>query len=256
MTLSPNDPRHGQHAGSVAGCRETCCRLARRRYDKQLAMRKMHGLPTYVDPTAATEHVEALVAAGMQRSDIAAASGVAIETVTRIQRQDVILASTEAALLAVTAQPGVNCWPALPAIRRLRALVALGHPCTALGEWVQMGPTQLSMMLNDTRGWETVTPEVWARIADAYDQMSMTPGTSRRSLTKAASRGWVPPLAWDDIDTDPAPTGVRESDELTRRRVTRADLDQHACPRCGVMRQARTSDALCIDCRVVEDVAS
>lgn len=149
--------------------------------------------------------------------------------------------------------------PAIGSRRRIQALQALGYGRDRISRELGYNDGGSIAYLMTPKA-ETVTRAVERKIVAVYDRLAMLPpptgAGAQRARTWAKRFGYAPPLAWDDIDTDPAPTGVRESDELTRRRVTRADLDQHACPRCGVMRQARTSDALCIDCRVVEEVAS
>ena len=75
----------------------------------------------------------------------------------------------------------------------------------------------------DTLWWGTFNDPAKSKIAGKVAATRFPLGPDRAK-----------PFAWDDIDTDPAPTGVRESDELTRRRVTRADLDQQPHDRVAV----------------------
>lgn len=90
--------------------------------------------------------------------------------------------------------------------RRIRALVALGWSYLDLGG--QLGVSQQSVwQIANRRG--TVRATTAQRIAALYDQLSMTPAPPGKSAsysrTVARKHGWLPPLAWDDIDTDPEP---------------------------------------------------
>jgi hypothetical protein len=83
--------------------------------------------------------------------------------------------------------------PAHGVHRRIQALHSIG--------WTrhQMQPhlsTRLSAMLTQDR----VRPATWRQVAAMYDLLHMTPGPSAESRKRAARAGWVPPLAWDDID--------------------------------------------------------
>lgn len=89
--------------------------------------------------------------------------------------------------------------------RRIRALMALGWTMQEIG--ARCG--------HPNRSWAgellksaTVHEHTAARIADAYESMSMVvPIGKLRGRTRALAqrKGWHPPLAWDDID-DPNET--------------------------------------------------
>jgi hypothetical protein len=102
----------------------------------------------------------------------------------------------------------------LGARRRLQALQALGWSRQRVAEaagWPTTGA------LNYLMRNETITRATHDRLAAAYDALSMrTPPdemAARRARTWARRRGYAPPLAWDDIDNDPAPNlGGRDDD--------------------------------------------
>lgn len=115
--------------------------------------------------------------------------------------------------------------PALGTQRRIQALAALG--------WRM---ADIANAAGYTRGHEAVTrllrvPTVQRktadRIATAYDQLSGKPGPSNVVRTNAQKRGWAPPLAWDDIDNDPAPKGMaaRRQGKAGRPDITTARVE-------------------------------
>lgn len=110
--------------------------------------------------------------------------------------------------------------------RRIQALIALGWSQAQIGEACGVTP----MAVRHWRQAEQVWRSTAEKLAAAYERMCMklppeTNGSQRnvasRMRSKAKSEGWVPPLAWDDIDNDPAPkTAPRE------RRDILADFDE------------------------------
>lgn len=94
--------------------------------------------------------------------------------------------------------------PARGSIRRIHALVAIGwsmeHQAAHLGVKKQV-----------IQNFAVKSPETRIRIssakryADLYDELHMTPGPSERARQVARRKGWLAPLAWDDIDNDPEP---------------------------------------------------
>jgi transposase len=97
-------------------------------------------------------------------------------------------------------------------VRRVHALVALGHTMSSLAE--RLGVTQQSVNNLAKIPQAYVRRSTAERIAALYDELSMhlpdesTP-TGRKNAyyarTVARKRGWLPPLAWDDIDNDATP---------------------------------------------------
>ena len=117
--------------------------------------------------------------------------------------------------------------PALGSARRVQALVALGYSYRDL---------------SDALGVEHDLPRKWAhasgtirtssarRIARVYRDLCMTPPPQRTraerhraAYARAVARryGWVPPLAWDDIDTDPEPPAADDRDDYDEAVVLR-----------------------------------
>lgn len=95
--------------------------------------------------------------------------------------------------------------PALGAHRRLRALCALGWSFRDIAD---RSPVT-RQAIHEWHRRDTITSRVHLLIASVYDEMSMMPPPqgqyADRQRSLAARRGWVPPLAWDDIDRDAEP---------------------------------------------------
>ena len=92
--------------------------------------------------------------------------------------------------------------------RRIQALNALGWSDRAIGEHVGMYGQEVYAV----KRYKQVTQRMRERIETVYDALSgSVPPVSKSSVqAKAAAkrRGFVPPLAWNDIDTDAAPVGI------------------------------------------------
>lgn len=101
--------------------------------------------------------------------------------------------------------------PPLGTHRRIQALVALGWPLAEISRRAGYDRSHVPLML--TR-WGPLQARTAERIAALYDTLSMQvpeerTGPQRTAATRARNmarrNGWPPPLAWDDIDRDPAP---------------------------------------------------
>jgi transcriptional regulator with XRE-family HTH domain len=104
--------------------------------------------------------------------------------------------------------------PALGTRRRIQALMALGHSGADIGR--RLGVTYQSVHKYERDTAELIFASTAEKVARVYDEMSMTLPTSphqHRIRKKAAARGYAPPLAFDCIDTDPHPRGIRDNNQ-------------------------------------------
>lgn len=110
--------------------------------------------------------------------------------------------------------------------RRIEALMALGWGYRAMGDHLGFSREAVRQV--------HIRPQVLATTAEAIDAMyrelcmrvptgadAHARSMIQRVRNVAASRGYAVPLAWDDIDTDAAPKGVRTDDTTPV-----ADLDE------------------------------
>ncbi len=111
--------------------------------------------------------------------------------------------------------------PAIGTMRRLQALAALGHTFARIADGLGMSQAGAHHLATRDRAYVRATTA--AKVDALYDAWSMTlPPETTSAERKAATyargvarkHGWAPPLAWDDIDTDPRPlqpTAARRS---------------------------------------------
>ncbi|MCZ2837168.1 hypothetical protein [Modestobacter sp. VKM Ac-2985] len=85
--------------------------------------------------------------------------------------------------------------------RRLQALAALGYRYEDVAGVLGLSKSR-ARDLTLMRGAGRVHRDTAGAVAAAYEQLSMTHGPSPRCRALAASRGWPPPLAWDDESID------------------------------------------------------
>ncbi|OMC41895.1 hypothetical protein A5742_31435 [Mycolicibacterium fortuitum] len=86
--------------------------------------------------------------------------------------------------------------PAIGTVRRIQALAAIGYRISDLNPMLGRGRNCVEQWIKR----DVVSSDSAADVADLYRRLSMVPGPSELSRRRAAKRGWVPPLAWDDID--------------------------------------------------------
>lgn len=90
-----------------------------------------------------------------------------------------------------------------PTVRRIRALQAIGWPLKIID--AELGGNGKASNLGKMLKQPSIHVDTAARVAKVYDRLHMTPGPSERSRSLAITRGWSPPLGWDDIDNDVSP---------------------------------------------------
>ncbi|GMA26166.1 hypothetical protein GCM10025864_39250 [Luteimicrobium album] len=95
------------------------------------------------------------------------------------------------------------------AVRRIRALHALGWRLVDIAAETGYSTTNLAMIAHRDANIDVKKHE---RINAAYEHLSGSVGPSERTRQVAIGRGWAPPLAWNDIDADDEPRGVRRKE--------------------------------------------
>lgn len=209
--------RHGHYLAYAKGrCRCVECQVAYRRRRKAGAVRFATYGPSLVDATEARVHVQGLLDAGVPVAQVAKAAGVDRTCVRRLVGQQrghgpskKLQRATAKALLGLALSDfddldlAGDRVPAVGTLRRLDALRALGWPETVLAQ--RLGTKRLRL---GEGGW--VRPWVARAVRELYDELSMTPGPSERTRSRAQRLGLAPPLAWDEEDLDdPAATPAR-----------------------------------------------
>jgi hypothetical protein len=202
--MTPDDPRHGTYAGYIAHRRDDedacdACALENRRETKRAKLRIAAGVRNRIplgDRALRVLNTRSIRA-------ISKATGLAENNLyqTRNAGADkVVLRSTRDAILAA----GAKIPTSVGVQRRLQALAALGYTMRELAPMIGAHEEPLVRMMRRTTPPEYVNAHVVEGVLRTYDRLYMTvPPRNRvssRARTIAAGRGWVTPLAWDDID--------------------------------------------------------
>jgi hypothetical protein len=197
----------------------------------------------FVDAAPVHEHIRALRAAGIGVEQIAVLAGISTSHVRELGRhgrdgrdpgirrvrpetaQRVLRVRVDQANRAPRSHVG-----ATGTRRRLQALIAAGWPHDELATRLGRSPAGLGRsMLSDSVTAQTAQDvsalyeQLWnLRLPQSTDDQRAAADAARAF---AAERGWLPPLAWDDIDTDP------DHRHHTEHAETDDDLDEIAIER-------------------------
>jgi len=236
--------KHGTSVMYTRGaCRCADCRTVHVRYLKKWRLDRQRGLNRMVDAEPLRQHVAQLLAAGMSFRGIALTAGWAsrnsLESALSRAR---VRRSTFERIMAISPASDMRRHGYVDATgssRRLQALVALGWPTRQLA--THMGSADHGTVTDITScNNRTIRRATADAIKALYDDLGMTQGPSRISAARAAKRGWLPPLCWDDdtID-DPAATpdasAVARPGRRTREELVEdfADLRSHGLTFAG-----------------------
>jgi transcriptional regulator with XRE-family HTH domain len=238
----------GTHARWQAGC-PACQRLSRLYERKRRTAQREGTWKPLVPQAPVLAHLEKLLTAGANITGIAEVSGLSPRTLYGIRHRQWVQGETAAALLAVEkayAAPPTGFRPAVGACRRIRALVALGWSITEQSRQLGVVMQHVWQLANGKPA--TVTAATDKAVRALFEQLSSTRGPSVRARNDATRKGWMPPLAWDDIDdpdAEPSPAGepgVDDIDEvaveraLTGERIDLTDAELVAVVQAGVAR--------------------
>ncbi|WP_182377867.1 hypothetical protein [Nocardioides sp. WS12] len=190
---------------------------------KRIALAQLRGEPIApIDAAPLRIHIKALIGLGWSGPAILAASNVnasvggllliANGRSMRAERKFAPILDLPISVGVPESVPDQMFVPSLGSARRIRALMALG--------WRHEDITSLlggrvSHHLAAHRH-KAINAHDWRLVDAAYEALSGSPGPSQLSRKRAAEQGYVPPLAWDDIDD---PNERRTTETLGSRRV-------------------------------------
>lgn len=232
--MSPRpEPQHGTRARYMRGCPCGPCKAAHGRYCKEYRSHahQTNGKGKRLDAAPVTERIRHLEACGYSHTQIASAAGVARRVIDSHARAQYPTISPNCARRILNVRLGPDNIPAhqpvdsTGTVRRLRALLVLGHPLKDIADATGHAPNAISKVLN---GHMTQVRSGTARdIADLYSTWRHRPGHCLRTRLRAAREGWHSPLAWGDID-DPAcePDPDMPEPEITPRQRAAQRLEE------------------------------
>lgn len=182
---------------------------------------------TTVDTTRARQHLEYLVAHETSRKRISTQSGVARQTIIGILQGKTlrIAPQTEQQLLAVTAvrEPiPAGHVDALGSRRRVRALIATGHPVPVIAAKAGLS---MAVVAGVAAGKiQTVTPVEATALARAFTALELVVGRSPGARRLGAARRWALPLEWDEDDLDDPHARPCKVSKARQREITSAGI--------------------------------
>lgn len=181
-------------------CRCDLCRAAATRISKHQELRRLRGVPSYIDRETVAAHVRVLLDAGWTRKQIADTANVARKTVWNVlnSRLDTVQTGTAQALLALEPATAPGFRPALGATRRVRALCAMGWPLWWTAQKAGLSETGLRDISSGRT--KSVSRARFDAIDRVYRTHAMQPGPSEAALKTARAKQWVTAAAWNDID--------------------------------------------------------
>ncbi|MCV2489779.1 helix-turn-helix domain containing protein [Geodermatophilus sp. YIM 151500] len=237
--------RHGTRAAYVKDrCRCADCTAANTAASRTATRERTYGRwQPYVDAGPVRDHIAALRAAGTGVVRIAQLAGPSVRYLRELAEHSHgdtlgtrrVRPSTATRILAI----GINDTSRTPhsrvdatgTRRRLQALIAIGWPAELLAAHLGRRPNSLHRSMTG----ESVTASTAHDVATLYQRLWDVPsprltGGQRAAAdaarAHAATQGWQPPLAWDDIDTDPTPpapaTRLPQRDDIDEIAVERA----------------------------------
>ena len=242
--------QHGTRAAYVKDrCRCTDCTAANSAASRIVTRERIYGRwHPYVDAGPVRKHIAALRAAGLGVERIAHLAGLSVSHIRElaehgransrgIQR---VRPSTATRVLNINisnaSRAPCSRVDATGTHRRLQALIAIGWPAELLAAQLGRRPNSLWRSMTG----ESVTARTAQDVAALYEQLcnSRPPRmTSEQRVAAdaaqahAAARGWLAPLAWDDIDTDPTPpapaAGPFQRNDMDEIAVDRAVAGDH-----------------------------
>lgn len=225
---------HGERRCYLRGCRRAECSQANYRYMSRLRLDRARGNNRRTPSKEAAQHVDRLVEAGWNHTQIAREAGVGRRTINTLAARHYPNTNRDIAravlALEIVAPPNdQQDTDATGTVRRIRALIAIGHTGTFIANTVGLHRDALNKI---TRHEQPRVRTTTARsIATAYRRLALTPGPSVRARTDAARKGWHGPLAWDEttIDNPEAePETDTGTDDLPRNElaaVRRAEVE-------------------------------
>src|SRR5918997_3254042 len=242
--------RHGTRAAYVKDrCRCPDCTAANTAASRTAARERLYGRwQPYVDAGPVREHIAALRTAGIGVERIAHLAGLSVSHVRALAEHDHgdsrgtqrVRPDTATRILGIgiddVSRAPHSRVDATGTRRRLQALIAIGWPAELLAAQLGRRPNSLHRSMTG----ESVTARTAQEVATLYEQLwpirppRMT-GEQRAAAdaaqAHAAAQGWLPPLAWDDIDSDPTPpvaiAGASQRSDMDEIAVERALAGDH-----------------------------
>ena len=280
--VCPADHKHGQTPTcyTTHRCRCSECRTGAADYARAAHRLKAYGRWDPRRPASVVRvHIISLQRFGYTYEQIARVADVNPRTIYACLSGEMRWMQTQKAEAILAVTPNLddlgpaNVIDGTGTVRRVQALARRGWTLIALARHAGLPSATLRGAVRTGH----VTVRVHRAVATAYEELwDRSPDASTaarraaiaRTIEQATAAGWAPPLAWDDIDTDDAPssdshgeTSIEEDiDEIAvqhavdghRVRLTRAE--RHAALRILHARghyDRALADLLCVNVKTI-----
>lgn len=197
-----------------------------------------------VDAEPVREHMRMLMVEGISLKRMSKLTGLSLSTVTatlygRGERGHKPYARTSqgTATKLLALKPGLEHMAAGRVIdstgthRRLQALVTIGWSQSRLGERLSILPSNMVKLMAShqttagrARQVIALYDQLWNQPQTGHDQRSRI--SANRSKSYATTRGWAPPMAWDDATIDDPATTPNLGDP-TNKTMARLENIEH-----------------------------
>ena len=210
-------------------------------YEQQRRRRVLYGRSNLVPAGPVRDHIRALGAQGMGWKRVAKLSGVSMSGVAGIlygrgkhsgnsvrpPRKQVTREVAEKILSVRLDIDDINGVDATGTRRRVEALVLAGWPIVHIADRIGVDAQRLRSVLNGRRDRTSVETrrlvQQFFRTAVQGPDARVSEQSRAGARRYAESRGWVPALAWDDIDD---PDAVPDVTAIRPRRDRAREVDQ------------------------------
>ncbi|MDF2578466.1 MAG: hypothetical protein K0S49_45 [Microbacterium sp.] len=216
-------PPDHRHADALTCYQHHKCRCAPCTQAHHAAQNRRRRLQAYgrwnafVPATRTRNHLRVLSASGIGHRRVAELTGAGLSGIRSIATGEYrkVRPDTEAKILAIHPDPAALAAgaliPARSAARRMQALYARGWTDTALAPHLGIERSNVRRIVTQ----KYVQLRTHIQIGDVYERLwnatpTNSPASQAEQIEKARRHGWVPPLAWDDIDEDDAPATGEE----------------------------------------------
>lgn len=182
--------------------------LCRTHYNQYLRSRAEQGgyQLGLVDMTEVAIHIEKLRNIGLGMNRIAIISGVDRRNICRALKGGQIRGRSAKKILDIPLDWRLAAdaakIPNVGTMRRLQALAAIGYSYNLIGEY--LGGVEASNIWKYITGHQkTVSTDFARRVEKVFHELQLHPRlgsdyATRRARAHAVSKGWAPPLAWDE----------------------------------------------------------
>jgi hypothetical protein len=229
--VCPPEHRHGAVSTcyNMHGCRCEPCYVNRSTIDRQRAREVAYGryVSSLVPAGPVRDHVLMLQGFGLGYRGVAAAAGIGTGQVAQLvygrQGRPLQRISRTNATRILGVGPDISSLPEGARIssrgvqRRIQALMTRGWSMAKIGQMIGVDKKNFGAMMRA----EQVTVRRHYQVAELYERLGeqgpshdTTPDliAFRAAKNYAERHGFLPPLAWDDIDADAAPAAADDVD--------------------------------------------